>query len=328
MLGFFNKDKDKPQAEEKPKEESAGWFSKLKGALHRSSDSLSESITGVFTKKKLDDETLDALEDALIKADLGPAVARQCVEALRKDRFGKDISDIEVREALAEHIAEILEPYAKPADFSGHKPFVALLVGVNGAGKTTTLAKFAKQLQSEGKTSLLVAGDTFRAAAVSQLQVWADRIGVPVLSGEDGTDPASLAFKGVEEAKAKNIDVLLMDTAGRLHNKSDLMAELQKIVRVLKKQDESAPHAAFLVLDATTGQNALAQVDVFASMVPLTGLIITKLDGSARGGVLVGIAQKAKLPIVAIGAGEGIADLRPFTAKQFARALLGLEEAA
>ncbi|HVY12605.1 MAG TPA: signal recognition particle-docking protein FtsY, partial [Alphaproteobacteria bacterium] len=211
---------------------------------------------------------------------------------------------------------------------SGHHPSVVLMVGVNGAGKTTTVAKFAHQLKGQGKSTLLVAGDTFRAAAVSQLQVWGQRAGVPVLAGEAGADPASLAFKGVEQARQQNADVVLIDTAGRLHNKTDLMAELQKISRVLKKQDDSAPHAVYLVLDATTGQNALSQVEAFSAIIPLTGLVMTKLDGAARGGVLLRVAQASKLPVVAIGVGEGMDDLRPFEARSFARALCGLEEDA
>jgi fused signal recognition particle receptor len=306
-------------------EEKQGWFSRLKTALKKSTAPLTESVSSLFNKKPLDEETLARLEEILIQADLGPALAHEFCDDLRKTRFGKEVSDQEVREALAEKIAQVLLPFEKPADFSGPKPFVALMVGVNGAGKTTTLAKFAHQLKKEGKNTLLVAGDTFRAAAVEQMKVWGARAGAPVLAGEANSDPASLAFKSVERAKAEGFDVVLIDTAGRLQNKTDLMAELQKIVRVLKKQDESAPHAAFLVLDATTGQNAISQVEVFGSMIPLTGLIITKLDGSAKGGALVRAVSQAKLPVVAIGVGEGIEDMQSFRVRDFARALCGIQ---
>jgi fused signal recognition particle receptor len=307
-------------------EEKQGWFARLKGALKKTSTPLAESVSSLFNKRPLDEETLARLEETLIAADLGPQLAHEFCDDLRKTRFGKEVSDQEVREALAEKIVAVLAPFEKAPDFSSAKPFVALMVGVNGAGKTTTLAKFAHQLKKEGKKTLLVAGDTFRAAAVEQLKVWGQRAGAPVLSGEANSDPASLAFKSVERAKAENFDVVLIDTAGRLQNKTDLMAELQKIVRVLKKQDETAPHAAFLVLDATTGQNAVAQAEVFGSMIPLTGLILTKLDGSAKGGALVRAVSQAKLPVVAIGAGEGIEDMHSFRARDFARALCGIRQ--
>jgi fused signal recognition particle receptor len=309
-------------------EEKAGWFSRLTQALKKSSAPLTEGITSIFTKKKLDDETLERLEEILITADLGPTLASEFCDELRKSRFGKEVDEREIREALADTIAKRLAPYENKPETTGPKPFVVLMVGVNGAGKTTTLAKLAWQMKKEGRQVLMVAGDTFRAAAVQQLQAWGERTKAPVLAGEPNSDAASLAFKSIEQARNENIDTVLIDTAGRLHNKADLMAELQKIIRVLKKQDETAPHAAYLVLDGTTGQNAVAQVEVFQTMVPLTGLIITKLDGSAKGGALVGAVQKAKLPIVAIGVGEGAGDLRPFHARDYARALCGIETEA
>lgn len=305
-----------------PKKQS--WWGKLTSGLQKSSAQLGDGITGIFTKKKLDDETLEALESLLIKADLGVGPAQKLTGHLRKTRFGKDISDEEIREALAQEIAALLQPVAQTLNFSAAKPFVMLMVGVNGVGKTTTMGKLAKQLQQEGKSVLLVAGDTFRAAAVSQLQVWAQRSYAKVISGAEGADPASLAYKGVEQARDEGADVVMIDTAGRLHNKADLMAELGKIVRVIKKMDPAMPHATLLVLDATTGQNALKQVEVFCELTPVSGLVLTKLDGSARGGVLVALAERFKLPVYAIGVGEGIDDLRPFSAQAFARALCGL----
>ncbi len=334
MFGFFKK-KDKaetPQAEEV--EQVAGQqqevvtqslWEKLKGGLEKSTSQLSEGISGIFTKKKLDDETLEALEELLIKADMGVVTAQKITAQLRKTRFGKDSSDVEIREALAAEIAVLLTPIAATLDFTTHKPFVCLMVGVNGVGKTTTMGKLAKQLTQANKKVLMVAGDTFRAAAVSQLEVWAQRANCELLTGAEGADPASLAYKALEQAKQNGTDVVMIDTAGRLQNKAGLMAELQKIIRVIQKVDESAPHATLLVLDATTGQNAHAQVDVFKSLTAVSGLILTKLDGSARGGVLVALADVFKLPVYAIGVGEGIDDLRPFTADAFAKALCGVE---
>ncbi len=300
-------------------------WEKLKGGLQKSTSQLSEGITGIFTKKKLDDETLEALEELLIKADMGVTTAQKIIAQLRQTRFGKDCTDYEIRIALATEIAALLAPVASTLDFTTHKPFVCLMVGVNGVGKTTTMGKLARQLTQQHKKVLMVAGDTFRAAAVSQLEVWAQRAQCEVLTGEQGADPASLAFKALEQARHNGTDVVMIDTAGRLQNKAGLMAELQKMIRVMQKVDESAPHATLLVLDATTGQHAHAQVEVFKSLTAVDGLVLTKLDGSARGGVLVALADVFKLPVYAIGVGEGIDDLRPFTADAFAKALCGVE---
>jgi len=305
--------------------EKKGWLSRLRSGLSKSTKRVTESITGLFTKKKLDQETLNQLEDALIEADLGVTVATRLVEKLGRERFGKEVTDEEVRTAFADDIAEILEPVAVPlAIDSARTPHVVLVVGVNGSGKTTTIAKLAHLYKSEGRKVMLAAGDTFRAAAVEQLKIWGDRAGVPVISKPNGADAAGLAFEALERARAEACDVLLIDTAGRLHNKTNLMEELAKIVRVIRKLDATAPHSCLLVLDATTGQNAHAQVETFKNMSPIDALVVTKLDGSAKGGVLVALAEKFKLPVVAIGVGEGIDDLRPFEARAFARGLMGL----
>jgi fused signal recognition particle receptor len=306
-------------------EEKGSWLSRLRSGLSKSTKRVTESITGLFTKKKLDQATLGELEDALIQADLGVSVAARLVEKLGRERFGKEVTDEEVRGAFAEHIAEILEPVALPlAIDAAHKPFVVLVVGVNGSGKTTTIAKLAHLYKGEGRKVMLAAGDTFRAAAVEQLKVWGERAGVPVVSKDTGADAAGLAYEALERARAEGCDVLLIDTAGRLHNKTNLMEELAKIVRVIRKVDATAPHSCLLVLDATTGQNAHAQVETFRNLSPVDALVVTKLDGSAKGGVLVALAEKFKLPVVAIGIGEGIDDLRPFEARAFARGLMGL----
>ena len=305
--------------------EKKGWLSRLRAGLSKSTRRVTESITGIFTKKKLDQATLDELEDALIQADLGVAVAARLVQKLGKERFGKEVTDEEVRGAFADDIAEILQPVAVPlAIDKARKPHVVLVVGVNGSGKTTTIAKMAHLFHDEGKSVMLAAGDTFRAAAVEQLKVWGERAKVPVIAKETGADAAGLAFEALQKAQAANCDVLLIDTAGRLHNKTNLMEELAKIVRVIRKLDPTAPHSSLLVLDATTGQNAHAQVETFTSLSPVDALVLTKLDGSAKGGVLVALAEKFKLPVVAIGVGEGIDDLRPFEARAFARGLMGL----
>ena len=302
-----------------------GWLSRLRDGLAKSTKRVTESITGLFTKKKLDQETLNELEDALIQADLGVSVAARLVEKLGKERFGKEVTDEEVRAAFADDIAEILQPVAvQLAIDPAHKPHVVLVIGVNGSGKTTTIAKLAHLFKGEGRKVMLAAGDTFRAAAVEQLKVWGERAGVPVIARETGADAAGLAFEALEKARADRYDVLLIDTAGRLHNKTNLMEELAKIVRVIRKLDASAPHSCLLVLDATVGQNAHAQVETFKSMSPVDALVVTKFDGSAKGGVLVALAEKFKLPVVAIGVGEGIDDLRPFEARAFARGLMGL----
>lgn len=315
---------EEPEVEE-PEAEKKGWLSRLRDGLAKSTKRVTESITGLFTKKKLDQETLNELEDALIQADLGVTVAARLVEKLGKERFGKEVTDEEVRAAFADDIAEILQPVAVPlAIDAARKPHVVLVVGVNGSGKTTTIAKLASLYRGEGRSVMLAAGDTFRAAAVEQLKVWGDRAGVPVISKPTGADAAGLAYEALERARAEKMDVLLIDTAGRLHNKANLMEELAKIVRVIRKLDPDAPHSCLLVLDATTGQNAHAQVETFKTMSPVDALVLTKLDGSAKGGVLVALAEKFKLPVVAIGVGEGIDDLRPFEARAFARGLMGL----
>ncbi len=306
-------------------EEKRSWLSRLRGGLSKSTQRVTESITSIFTKRKLDQATLGELEDALIQADLGVAVAARLVQKLGKERFGKEVTDEDVRAAFAEDIAEILQPVARPLAIDpARKPHVVLVVGVNGSGKTTTIAKLAHLLKGEGRKVMLAAGDTFRAAAVEQLKVWGERAGVPVVARETGADAAGLAFEALQRATAEGCDVLLIDTAGRLHNKTNLMEELAKMVRVIRKLDEAAPHSCLLVLDATTGQNAHAQVETFLSLSPVDALVVTKLDGSAKGGVLVALAEKFELPVVAVGVGEGIDDLRPFDARAFARGLMGL----
>jgi len=305
--------------------EKGSWLSRLRDGLSKSTKRVTENITGLFTKKKLDQETLDRLEDALIEADLGVTVAARLVEKLGRERFGREIGDEEVRSAFADDIAEILQPVATELAIDpARKPHVVLVVGVNGSGKTTTIAKLAHLYKGEGRKVMMAAGDTFRAAAVEQLKVWGDRAGVPVIARETGADAAGLAYEAVERAQREGCDVLLIDTAGRLHNKTNLMEELAKMVRVIRKLDASAPHSCLLVLDATTGQNAHSQVETFRSLSPVDALVLTKLDGSAKGGVLVALAEKFKLPVVAIGIGEGIDDLRPFEARAFARGLMGL----
>jgi fused signal recognition particle receptor len=301
-----------------------GFFSRLKEGLTRSTQKLTEGITAVFKKRKLDDAALEELEDILITADLGTDVAARIIANFRRTRFGREVTDDEIRTALAEEIAAILAPVAQPLEINrALKPHVVLVVGVNGTGKTTTIGKLALQYREQGLKPVLVAGDTFRAAAVEQLQIWGERTGAPVISAGAGADSAGLAFDGVTRARAENADVLLIDTAGRLHNKSALMEELRKIIRVMKKQDETAPHSILLVLDATTGQNAIQQVGVFKDMVDITGLVVTKLDGSARGGIVVALAEAYGLPVHAVGVGEKAADLRPFDPMDSARGLVG-----
>jgi fused signal recognition particle receptor len=302
----------------------SGFFSRLKEGLSRSTQKLSTSITAVFTKRKLDEAALDELEELLIAADLGPAAAGRVIEAFRRTRFGTDVTDEEIKTALAEEITKILEPVAQPLEIDrSHAPHVVLVVGVNGTGKTTTIGKFAQFYRDQGFRPMLVAGDTFRAAAVEQLQIWGERTGAPVVSGKPETDAAGLAYTALERAKLEGIDLLLVDTAGRLHNKTALMDELAKIIRVMRKLDPTAPHSTLLVLDATTGQNALNQVEVFQDLVDVGGLIVTKLDGSARGGVVVALAEEFGLPVHAVGVGEKVGDLRPFIASEFARGLVG-----
>ncbi|WP_109261499.1 signal recognition particle-docking protein FtsY [Hyphobacterium indicum] len=309
-------------------EKKKGFFSRLAAGLRRSSSGISESVTAVFTKKKLDSQTLEALEDALIAADLGAPIALRVTQRLAKDRFDKEVTDEEVKTVLAETIAETLRPLEAPLDIGGGSdPEVVLFVGVNGSGKTTTLGKIAARMVRDGQSPLLVAGDTFRAAAVEQIAVWGERAGAPVERREIGADAAGLAFDAVQRARREHLDAVLIDTAGRLQNRTELMDELRKIVRVLGKMDETAPHKVILVLDGTVGSNAMSQAAAFLEAARVTGLIMTKLDGTAKGGALVQVAEKFALPIHAIGIGEGIDDLQPFDARAFARALAGLDEA-
>ncbi|MBH0237820.1 signal recognition particle-docking protein FtsY [Methylobrevis albus] len=302
------------------------WLQRLKDGLSRSSSAIGDGIVSIFTKRKLDDETLEELENVLIQADLGVTTATAITEALAKGRFGKDISDAEVRAVLAEEVTRVLSPVASPLVLDGaRKPHVLLVVGVNGSGKTTTIGKLAAKFRAEGRSVMLAAGDTFRAAAIEQLKVWGERTGTPVIARAVGSDAAGLAYDALTEARAKGVDVLIVDTAGRLQNKTELMAELEKVIRVIRKVDPTAPHDTLLVLDATTGQNALAQVEVFGRVAGVSGLVMTKLDGTARGGILVAIAAKHKLPVHFIGVGEGVDDLEPFDAREFAEAIAGLE---
>ncbi|MFM2150034.1 MAG: hypothetical protein RLZZ187_2340 [Pseudomonadota bacterium] len=315
-----------PTAEPAP-EQSGGWFARLKAGLSRSTAKLTEAITTVFRKRRLDDEALEELEETLIAADLGLPAAQRIVDGFRKTRFGKEVTDEEVKATLAESIAEILAPVAQPLVINpGHAPHVVLVVGVNGTGKTTTIAKLGQQWRRQGLKVMFAAGDTFRAAAVEQLQIWGERTGCPVVApAKMGADAAGLAHDALQRAKAEGMDVLLVDTAGRLHNKAALMEELRKVVRVIRRLDETAPHSVLLTLDATTGQNALSQVKVFREMVEVNGLAVTKLDGSAKGGVVVALAQEFGLPVHVVGVGEKADDLRPFEARDFARGLVGLE---
>ncbi|MDG2520073.1 signal recognition particle-docking protein FtsY [Caulobacter segnis] len=310
-------------------EKKQGWFQRLTSGLSRSSKQMTEQVTSVFVAKKpLDQDQLDQLEEMLIEADLGPAAAARIAEAFGKARFGKESSEDEVKEALAEAVAaELISREARFDPLSGPKPYVVLFIGVNGSGKTTTLGKIAADLTGRGAKVMIVAGDTFRAAAVEQLSVWADRAKATFVSRPSGADAAGLAFDAVEQAKAEGYDVVLIDTAGRLQNKSGLMDELFKIIRVLKKIDGALPHEVLLVLDATVGRNALAQEKVFGNQIGVTGIVMTKLDGTARGGVLVPVAQASDSPIMLIGVGEGIEDLQPFDAKAFSRSLVGLPPA-
>jgi fused signal recognition particle receptor len=301
-----------------------GFLSRLKQGLTRSTAKISDGIGAVFTRRRLDDAALEDLENLLISADLGTAVADRVIASFRSSRFGKEVTEQEIKDSLAEEIAEILKPVARPLEIDrAKKPHVVLVVGVNGTGKTTTIGKLAQLYREQGMSSMLVAGDTFRAAAVEQLQVWGQRADVPVITAPANSDSAGLAFDALTRARADGADVLLIDTAGRLHNKTALMEELQKIIRVLRKQDPTTPHSVLLVLDATTGQNAVQQVKIFSEMVDVTGLVVTKLDGSARGGIVVALAEEFPIPVHAVGVGEQAADLRPFDALEFARGLVG-----
>ena len=303
-----------------------GWFSRLRTGLSRSTARLTGNVTSLFRKRLLDEEALEELEDMLIGADLGIAASRRIVERFRSTRFGKEVTDDEVKAALAEEIAAILAPVARPLTLDpARTPHVVLVAGVNGTGKTTTIAKLGQQYREQGLSCAFVAGDTFRAAAVEQLQIWGERTGARVFApAKEGADAAGLAFDALTEARAAGTQVLLVDTAGRLHNKTALMEELRKVIRVMRRVDPEAPHSVLLVLDATTGQNALQQVKVFKEMVDVTGLAVTKLDGSAKGGVVVALAQEFGLPVHVVGVGEKATDLRPFTARDYARGLVGL----
>ncbi|MVS99467.1 signal recognition particle-docking protein FtsY [Devosia marina] len=317
-----------PQAVAEP-DQPKGWFARLASGLKRSSDNLTNSITSVFTKRKLDAATLDELEDVLIQADLGIDTAIAITETLRRDRFDKDVSGEDVRAVLATEVEQVLRPVAQPLLIdTSKKPFIVLMIGVNGSGKTTTIGKLAQKFAAEGKSVMLAAGDTFRAAAIEQLQVWGERTGAPVIAKPAGADASGLAFDAVTQARAEGRDVLIIDTAGRLQNRDELMNELEKIIRVIKKVDPEAPHATLLTLDATTGQNALKQVEIFGQRAGVTGLVMTKLDGTARGGILVAIARKFSLPVHFIGVGEGVGDLEPFEATDFAKAIAGFEPSA
>ncbi len=308
--------------------EEGGWFSRLTKGLGKSTNKITQGLSDIITKSKLDQDSLDALEDVLVAADLGPKTAALVIEEFSKDRFGKDISEDEIREALSDTMSHILEPVAQPLNIERpvDGPYVLLVCGVNGAGKTTTIGKFTQQLKKEkGYSVMIAAADTFRAAAIEQLATWAKRSGAELFTKDVGADAASVAYEAYEKAKADGTDVLIIDTAGRLQNKANLMEELAKIIRVLKKKDEVIPHSTVLVLDSTTGQNAYSQVEIFKEMVNVTGLIVTKLDGSAKGGVLIGLADQYKLPVHAIGVGESIDDLRSFKAVDYARSLMGLD---
>ncbi len=301
------------------------WFQRLSHGLARSSRELSGNIAGVFTRKKLDEETLQDLEDVLIRADLGMETALRITDALSASRYGRDVSDSDVRTIMASEVEKVLTPVAKPLELDlSHKPHVVLVVGVNGTGKTTTIGKLAAKLTAGGLKVTLAAGDTFRAAAIEQLKIWGERTGSQVVSSKLGADAAGLAFEAYEKAKEAGSDVLIIDTAGRLQNKVELMAELEKIVRVLGKHDADAPHTVLQTVDATTGQNAMNQVEIFRNVAGVSGLVMTKLDGTARGGILVAIAAKHKLPVYFIGVGEGVDDLEPFSAGDFARAIAGV----
>jgi len=314
------------QTAEATLENQGGFFSRLRKGLSRSSSRVSDGITGIFTKAKLDAAMLQDLEDLLITSDLGVETAAAVAAKFGEGRFDKEISPDDVKTALAEIIANQLTPVARPLEIDvAARPHVILMVGVNGAGKTTTIGKMAQRFKDEGKRVVLAAGDTFRAAAVEQLKIWGTRTGAEVIAREIGADAAGLAFDALTRAKDDGADVLMIDTAGRLQNRKELMDELAKIVRVLKKQEESAPHSVILVLDASTGQNALSQAKVFTEIAGVTGLVMTKLDGTARGGILVALAAKFDLPIHAIGVGEGVQDLQAFEPTEFAEALVGVE---
>jgi fused signal recognition particle receptor len=303
----------------------ATWFQRLKAGLSRSSSALTEGIASIFTRRKLDADAIADLEDTLIRADLGTEFAERIIATLRATRYDKEITDEEVKQVLADEIGKTLTPVAHPFGLNhALKPHVVLVVGVNGTGKTTTIGKLAAKLRAEGKRVVLAAGDTFRAAAIEQLKIWGTRTGATVIASTPGADAASLAFDALQQSKMAGADVLIIDTAGRLQNKDELMAELEKVIRVIRKLDSTAPHSVILTLDATTGQNALQQVEIFGKRAGVTGLVMTKLDGTARGGILVAIAAKYGLPVHFVGVGEGVDDLESFDPADFAKALAGL----
>lgn len=309
-----------------PEKTKLSWWRRLSGGLKRTSGALGTAVADLVTKRKLDRAMLDDIEDVLLRADLGTEVAARISAAVGVGRYDKAISADDVKSVVATEVEKVLAPVAKPLVIDeAHKPFVILVVGVNGSGKTTTIGKLAAKLSAEGRKVMLAAGDTFRAAAIEQLKVWGERTGAPVVSGAQGSDSASLAFNALTAAREDKRDVLLIDTAGRLQNKAELMNELEKVVRVIRKVDASAPHAVLLVLDATVGQNALSQVEAFHRTAGVTGLVMTKLDGTARGGILVALAEKHRLPVHFIGVGEGVEDLAAFTARDFAQAIAGIE---
>jgi fused signal recognition particle receptor len=304
--------------------QTGSWWKRLSSGLKRTSASLGSAIVDLATKRKIDADTLEDLEHELIRADLGVDFAARIASVLSGGRYDKGIAPDEVKALLAGEIEKVLAPVAKPLEVTA-TPFVVLVAGVNGSGKTTTIGKLAARFRSQGKKVMLVAGDTFRAAAIEQLKIWGERTGAAVMARAQGSDPASLAFEAVTAAKADGSEVVLVDTAGRLQNRAELMNELEKMIRVMRKVEPAAPHAVLLVLDATVGQNALSQVEIFGKIAGVTGLVMTKLDGTARGGILVAIAERFKLPVHFIGVGEGVDDLAPFTARDFARAVVGLD---
>ena len=305
--------------------EKKGWLGRLTGGLKRTSSALGTAITDIVMKGPMDPAKLDEIEEALIRSDLGLESAASVTEIINGGFYKQTISPDEVKGIIAYHVAKVLAPVAKPLTIGGARPFVILVVGVNGSGKTTLIGKLAAKLSAEKKRVILAAGDTFRAAAIDQLKIWGTRTGAQVVASTPGADPAGLAFDAVSQAQRDNADVVIVDTAGRLQNRAELMEELEKIVRVIKKVDAAAPHAVLLVLDATVGQNALSQVEMFEKTAGVTGLVMTKLDGTARGGILVAIAQKFGLPIHFIGVGEGVDDLQPFSAKDFGKAIAGVD---
>ena len=312
---------------ESASETKGGFWRRLTGGLKRTSSALGGAISDLVTKRKLDAETISDIKDVLVRADLGLDTADRIGDALAQGRHDKAISPEEVNAVVAAEVEKVLDPVAQPLAIDpAHKPFVILIAGVNGSGKTTTIGKLAAKFRAEGRTAMLAAGDTFRAAAIDQLKIWGERTGAEVIAREAGADAAGLVFDAVRAAKERGFEVLLIDTAGRLQNRSELMDELHKVVRVMKKVDASAPHAVLLVLDATVGQNALSQVEIFTKVVGVTGLVMTKLDGTARGGILVAIAAKFKVPVHFVGVGESVDDLATFSAQDFARAIAGVDQ--